>query len=850
MKVSVAWLRSLIPSLAGTPFAAIDGREMAARLTGGGLEVEALTAFGAGLENVVVARVESTRVHPSRSGLKLVTVDRGGSTQEIVCGAKNVPPPGGLVVLAPLGTHLPMAAGGKGMTIESRAIGGVASEGMLCSEAELGIAFGGRVGAALSTEGANDEGHEGILVLPEGMCEPGMRLAAVIPTVMDEVLEIGVTPNRPDALGHVGLARELAALLGVPFSSPSAAAPSAIHDVATDSVVRVTVDDAAKERCPHYGAHALFDVGIGPSPLWIRYRLHALGVRSISNAVDVTNLVMLEHAQPLHAFDLDRLAHDEGGSAIHVRLARSGEEVVTLDGITRTLTDDDLVICDGGKDGGRPVAIAGVMGAGNSEISATTKHVLLECAWFDPRTVRRTARRHGLHTESSHRFERGVDRGNVATVLAQAAAATVQLGGGSASSAPLHVVSEEARRSEIVLRHPRVEQLLGGPVDREEARAILMRLGCETSGWNPDGAATVRTPTHRPDLVREVDLIEEIARVRGLDAIPTVLPAIKPQTARVTSTIERRARHAARDLGLSEAISFAFASTRDLEILGAPEPAITLQNPLGEERSVMRTSLLPGLLAGVRKSRNRGERRIRMFEVGARFLAGGDEAALGLCDEVPSFAAVLAGPRDTWLSTPSSGGAEVDAWDAKGLAVELVSRLTAQPATIEMLGAAAKHLHPRGAAKVLATTADGPVEVGTFGPLHPDVVEALDLDGPVMVVELDLRTLERIGAKTPSFRSLPQMPASTRDVALEVDETVTAGKLAEALRTGAGALCSSVEIFDVYRGKGVGENNKSMAFRLTYRDPKDARTLTDAEIDAQHKKAIAAATSLGAVARV
>lgn len=824
MKVSVAWLRALIPSLEGTPHGALDSRAIAARLTAAGLEVEGMSRFGGGIDAVVIARVTAIRPHPSKSGLQLVTVDRGGGTQEVVCGAKNVPAPGGLVLLAPLGTHLPAV----NMTIAARPIGGVVSEGMLCSESELGLTFGGK-----------DEASAGIVVLPAEFAAPGTRFVDAVPTASDDILEIGVTPNRPDALGHVGIARELAALLGIPWSYPVAAPPERPLDRPTEAFAGVSIDDAARARCPHYGALAVEGLTVGPSPLWIRYRLHALGVRAISNAVDVTNMVMLEYGHPLHAFDLDRL----DGPAIHVRLAREGEEVVTLDGITRTLVADDLVICDGGPNGGKPVALAGVMGAGNSEISATTKRVLLECAYFDPRGVRRTARRHGLHSESSHRFERGVDPTGVPTVLAQAGALTVHLGGGAAANAPLHVRGREPSRTEIAFRHARLEQLLGAPVAREEARSILMRLGCEVSD-EADGRAIVRAPTHRPDLNIEVDLIEEIARVRGLDAIPTELPPIRPQVTRTASGLERRARQVGRELGLSEGVSYGFASPRELEIVGAPAPVVFLQNPLGEERSVMRTSLLPGLLAGLRRSRHRGERRVRLFEVGMRFLEGGAEADLGLCDEVLSFAAVLAGPREAWLGQ----GEEVDVWDAKGVALEAVSRLTGRTPEVVALGEEGRplHLHPRGAAQI---TVDE-VNVGLLGPLHPDVVDKLDLDGPAMIVEIDLRAVEQLGTRVAQFQALPAVPASTRDVALEVDEPVRAGELARALREGAGELCGSVDVFDVYRGKGVADGKKSIALRLTYRDPAGARTLTDAEVDAAQQKALAAIKSLGAVQRV
>ena len=825
MRVSLGWLRELLqdPSL--------EAPLVAERLTAAGLEVEAVQTFGAGVEPVLVVAVTGIRPHPHRSGLRLVTVDLGARTLEIVCGAPNVPDPGGLVVLAPIGTTLPAI----GVRLTARDIGGVVSEGMLCSERELGIGF----------PGAGKSEDDGILVLPAGFAEPGTLLVAALPAAMDTVFEIGVTPNRPDALGHLGVARELATLLGRSFAPPPRAASArGAGAERSDALVKVTIADDARERCPEYAGHVVVDTKIGPSPLAVRYRLHALGVRAISNAVDVTNLVMMLHGHPLHAFDLDRL----DGQAIHVRRARAGEQVVTLDGETRTLVDDDLVICDGGANGGKPVALAGVMGAGNSEIGADTRRVLLECAYFEPRSVRRTARRHGLHSESSHRFERGVDPGGVAAVLAHATDLLAELCGGAALEGPVGVQVTAPVRARIALRHARLEALLGVTVPEAEAAEILERLGCARDGEEA-GAAVWLAPTHRPDLHREVDLIEEVARVRGLDCIPAVLPTVPPQAPRLTGAIDRRARLLGAELGLSEAISYGFASPRDLAAVGAPAATVHLQNPLGEERGVMRTSLLPGLFSALRRARQYGEARVRLFEVGARFLASVEPGVP--CDEVPSFAAVLAGPRRGW---PGDEG-DADVWDGKGLAIELVERLTGQRATVRPLGdARPSFLHPRAAAEVCV----GDARVGVFGVLHPDVVDAFELDrapaasaakAPV-VLEVDLRAIEALGPRArPRFSALPSLPAVTRDVALEVDEAVTAGALAEALFGGAGPLCVGVEPFDVYRGKGVVDGRKSVALRVTYRDPAGARTLTDAEVDERQKQAVAATTALGATAR-
>ncbi len=820
MKASYRWLKALVSDLKASP------REIADRLTGAGLEVEAIHAFGAGLENLVVAAVRKIEPHPSRSGLRLVTVDRGaGHEQRVICGAPNVPDPGGLVALAPLGAHLPA----RDLTIAAREIGGVTSEGMLCSEAEMGLLPPGT------------GGDEGILVLDAGSAEPGTPFLKAVPGAGDSIFEIGVTPNRPDALGHVGIAREVAALYGLPFGFPAPESPARVAEGTIDTFVKVTVEDFA--RCPHYGAAVVVDVNVGPSPAWLRYRLSSLGVRPISNVVDITNLVLFEFGHPIHAFDLDRV---RGGSII-VRRARAAEKLKTLDGVVRELDTDDLVICD--AEG--PVALAGVMGGEGSEIGAGTRRVLIECAYFTPRGVRRSSRRHGLHTESSHRFERGVDRGDAPDVLAHAASLIVELARGSAVSGAIHRFEDPPRERVVTLRSARLDALLGAPVPFGEASSILRRLGFKTQ-TSPDDAlvAQVTVPTFRPDVEREADLIEEVARVRGLDAIPTVLPAIRPQPARDTGVVEAAVRGAAVALGLSEAITYGFVSPKDLQTLGAPSSPVVLKNPLSDERSVMRTSLLAGLLEAVQRAWRHGETEARLFTVGAIFEPG--RGADGLPHEVSSFAAVLAGQRPGYLTKSEP----FDVYDAKGLGVEIAGRVAGTIArVISQTGdGRAPHLHPRGAADVLV----GSERVGQIGPLHPDVLRAWDLDiAGVVVVELDLGELARIGRKSPRFSPIPRLPAATRDIALVVHDDVPAGQVERLIREAAGDLCESVQVFDVFRGGSVPADHRSLAFHVVYRDPRaatapsDARTLTDQEVDERHAAVVSKAKAeLGATLRV
>ena len=823
MKASYHWLKALLPGLDLSPSA------LGERFTRAGVAVDSIAEYGAGTADIVVAAVLKIEPHPKREKLRLVTVDRGnGIEQRVVCGAPNVPDPGGLVCFAPLGTTLPAA----GMTLTPRDIGGVVSEGMLCSEGELGLT-GSAKGA-----GANHEGDHGILILPPGTAKPGTPLRTAIPAVHDFILDMDLTPNRPDCLGHVGLAREASALLGRAYAAQPPEAPRRVTHDAIGKHITVTIEDT--ERCPHYGAAMVVDLTVGPSPLWLRYRLESLGIRAISNIVDITNLILLEFGHPMHAFDLDLVR----GGEIVVRRATEGEPLKTLDGVAHTLVADDLVIAD--AEG--PVALAGVMGGAGSEIGATTRRVLLECAYFTPRGVRRAARRHGIHSESSHRFERGVDPGDIPDVLAHAASLLTALGGGSAIPGTILAGVSIAAPAPIVLRSARLDAVVGAPIPFAEAKTILVHLGFEASPGATAHELVVITPTHRPDIGGEADLIEEIVRVRGLDAVPTTLPAIRPQAPRSTMILENKVRKAAIEVGLSEAITYGFASPKELAQLGLAPATRVIANPMTEDRSVMRTSLLPGLLEALRRSRRHGVSDVRLFTTAGRFLETDPPGVLP--DEVPSFAAVLAGHRHPPLEKPI----ELDIQDAKGVIVEIVERVTHGRARVihQPEGFRAPYLHPRGAGDVIV----GNSLVGRFGPLHPDVVDAFDLDGGCLVLELDLRSLEQAGIRTPKYQPIPMLPAATRDIALVVSDDVEAGTVGDAAREVAGELCESVELFDLFRGAGIAEGHRSLAFHVVYRDPKaatdpeNARTLTDDEVDKRHA-AVAAAVKerFGAVLR-
>ncbi len=819
MKASYTWLRSLLPALEASP------QEVADRLTGAGLEMEELIEFGAVTPNVFVSEVKKVEPHPSRERLRLVTVDRGGSEQTVVCGAPNVPDPGGRVVLAPLGTTLPAI----GLTIEPRPIGGVESQGMLCSDVELGLVSGAGKG-------------DGILVLPESLGDiaVGTPLSEAIEGVHDWVFDIGVTPNRPDALGHVGLARELAALFEIPFETPKAPPPARTVEGDVTQRASVVVDDP--ERCPIYAASVVDGVKVGASPLWLQYRLEALGVRSISNVVDVTNYLLLLFGHPTHAFDYAKVPDGK----IVVRRAKSGEKMETIDHVERELTDDDLLITDGH----RPIAMAGVMGGADSEIGDDSTSVLFEVAYFAPRGIRRAARRHGLHSEASHRFERGVDPEQVEQVTAHGVSLLCEICGGSAVPGAIVAGPGAPAHAQVELRKEKMDAVLGMDIPIERAQAILERLGF---GCRQDGARlSVDVPSHRPDCAREEDLIEEVMRVNGIDHVPFTHRALTLHAGRSELSLRDRARQVAAAIGLDEALPYSFVSPKDLTAIGAPEPTVVMKNPLSEDRSVMRTSLLTGLLDALRHAQRRGVADIRVFCTGPAFLPRTEkvEGEDGwLPHERLELAAVLAGSRRAGVEvTP------LDVYDAKGIAVELVERLSGREAIVSLLEdrTAIPYLHPRGAGEV---TVDGTV-VGHLGPLHPDVADALSLTGEAFVVVVDLDAIGTMGRATPRYRPIPVLPAATRDLALVVEESVPAARVATVMREAGGDHCEAVELFDLYSGKGVPDGHRSLAYHLVFRhplaatDPDNASTLTDKEVDGLTKKVVQAVKKeLGATVR-
>lgn len=828
MKASCNWLSEL-SGVEASP------TEMAERLTRAGLEVEGTQRFGLGLEGVVVAEVREKKPHPKKDKLTLVRVFDGHAEVEVVCGAPNVPAPGARVALVKVGATLP-----DGTQIAVREVAGVVSHGMLASEKELGIG----------------PDHDGILVL-EGTPKIGAPLAAAL-ELEDTVLEINVTPNRPDALGHLGIARELSVLFGRPFTPRLREVPSrmlaempapppgneglpllagggspaeTISMIAPAAGVPLTVPieihDAA--RCARYLGVVLHRARAKASPFWMRYRLFVLGQRSIDAVVDATNWILLETGHPIHAFDLAKLR----GGRILVRLAKAGEILRTLDGVDRALSTDDLVIAD--QEG--PIALAGVMGGASSGVSESTDHILLEAAWFDARSVRRSARRHGLHTEASHRFERGADPSVLPLVARRAATLLAQVSDAAPSPTIVDAHPRRITASPIDVRPAFFGAFLGDEVPENEARRILEALGCAVSPGERDGWR-VTAPLHRPDLGRPEDLAEEIARVRGYDRIPSELfaplPDGRPRDKR--PMLVRALRRGAMGAGLYEAVSFTFLSTADLAKARASLDVVTIANPLSEERSVMRTSLLPGLLAAASRSERHQSPRVRLFELARTYApveAKGEHAVPVL--EHTRLGILLSGPRDAQIGE----GEPVDFFDGKGALETALGTLgltltTARDAT---LASDAPALHPRASARVLVEGEP----IGVLGELHPDVQEAHGLTARPVFAELDADALLRIAAaRGPSaVLELPKFPKVQRDLAIVVAEAVEAAEVEAVVTRAAAGLAEEVTLFDVYRGKPIADGQKSLAFRIAYRDR--SATLTDARVESTHAAVVAAA---------
>ncbi len=763
--------------------------ELGDRLTFSGLEVDELESVGNGFDNIVVGVIKSREPHPTAKKLQCVTVDSGSGVVSVVCGAPNCPGPDSRVVLARVGASV-----GE-ITIEPREIAGVPSEGMLCSEMELDIG----------------PDQEGIMILDgETEAAAGTPIADAL-DLQDWIYSIGITPNRPDALSHRGIAREMALLYCKPFDPQ---VPEAAPEGGDPVGGLIKVDLVDPEGCPRYAAVVITGVKVGTSPFSLRYRLHNLGVRPISNLVDVTNLILLEYGQPLHAFDLDRVAD----ARIVVRRASDGETMKTLDELERTFTGDDLLICDGE----RPVAVAGVMGGLDTGITQETKNLLIECAYFNPSMIRRTSKRLKLASESSYRFERGIDPNMAGDVLRSTAGLMCGLAGGTKAPGLVDCYPVPIERKRVALRPGRYESIMGYPVEAQEMRRILEGLGAVVTGT--DDEISVLVPTNRPDIEREIDLVEEVARVVGLDKIPSLLPRIQsciPDREEYEAAM--RVRQIMVSLGLEESISHSFVPEEMLVGMGLGDRVIKIANPLNSKRAAMRTTLLAGLIENLKRATTRYVGMVRQFEVGRTFHDESGELPL----EVLRVAAVMSGSRDSWIGEDHGS---LDFYDAKGIAGAFVKELTGVDPAFEPVKDL-DYMHPNRALRVFLDGED----VGVVGEVHPKILTDQKLGRGAVGFEMDAMKLwgmRRRSAASP----LHEFPPMVRDVAFLVEESRDAAPIEDALRVACAPLATSVSLFDVYRGKGIEDGKKSLAFSVLYRSRE--KTLTDEEVDAIHRAAI------------
>jgi phenylalanyl-tRNA synthetase beta chain len=788
MKIPLRWLRELVETDA-TP------EQVAARLTMAGIEIAGVTPVAAGLGGVVVGEIVAVASHPAGGALTICQVSTGAAPVSVVCGAPNVRA-GARAAFAPPGAVLP-----GGRRIEAATIKGAVSHGMLCSEAELGIGEDAATILLLGDEapaGADLVDHLGL---------------------DDVVLEIEVTPNRPDCLSVFGIAREVAALTRGRLRPPSAAL--AEDPPAVETLAAVTIEDP--DLCRRFTARVITGVTVRPSPAWLAQRLRAAGLRPINNVVDVTNYVMWELGHPLHAFDHALLE----GRRIVVRRARPGEALVTLDGQTRTLGDAMLVIADAA----RAVGIAGVMGGANTEVTAATGTVLLEAAWFKPGSIRRTARALGLSTEASYRFERGADIDGIAEVQARAAGLIAQLAGGRVARGLLDVYPARRPRLEIGLRLDRIRRVIGACPPKPAVGEILGSLGFPTTE-REDGFA-VLVPSFRRDVAIEDDLVEEVARVWGYDEIPSTLPSgTLALTRRPRAVVAQNAvRDALTAAGCQEAVTISLIDPAYLAHLGlAPDDPriLALQNPLAADRSVLRPTLLFGLLEAIQTNVRRQGPDVRLFELGRVFEAQG---AGKLALEETRIGIVLTGLRAprAWFS----GKARADAFDAKGAVETVVDALDRGEVTVGPLepGAAPYLEEGRGATVLVQGSA-----VGVVGELHPAVQRAFDLPAPVFFAELSLDRLEALPGRQIVHRPLPRFPAVQRDLAVVLPAGVPAMEVSRAIRAIPNPYLKRVMLFDVYAGEQVGAGRKSLACSLLYQA--DDRTLTDSEVNAMHREVV------------
>ncbi len=799
MKIPLSWLMEYVDIT-------LPAATLAEKLTMAGFEVENMQVIGGSWENVVIGQILAINPHPNADRLTLPTIDLGTEQVIVVCGAPNLKV-GIKVVFARVGAQLIDAHTGKVDTIKAAKIRGIASSGMLCSEKELGIS----------------DSHTGILILPD-TAPLGTPLADYLG---DVILDVVITPNRPDCLSVIGVAREVAALTGqtlhIPVVSYKEAGPSVEGQVA--------IEIKAPDLCPRYSASVITGVKVAESPAWMQKRLQACGMRPINNIVDITNYVMLEYGQPLHSFDYERIR----GKKIVVRRAANGESLTTLDGVERKLSSDTLVIADAE----RPVAVAGVMGGGNSEVTETTTSILLEAASFNPASIHNTGRTLGLPSEACTRFERGISPGMTLPALKRATQLLVELCGGTTAKGIEEAYPGKVERAPMRLADGDVNRILGSDFSLEQVADSLAALGFESRSL--DSTLLVTTPYWRSDVRLAVDLIEEVVRVMGLDKIPMTMPGqvINRQSPAPIIGLKRKISDILAGLGFQEIISYSLTGLVIQQKLFAGEPQpieasmLHLANPMTSEQEYLRPTLRANLLTALASNRRHEEGGIRLFELGRIYAPRPKD----LPDEREILCGILSVPlvEKSWHGE----GQPPDFYEVKGVIEALLGKL----GVIGSVGPSEDgsfHLAEQAAIVINGS------RVGVMGKLHNEVLGRFEINEAAYLFELDVVTLLPFTVGDKLYRQIPRFPAVVRDMALVVDSGIVHQQVVDIVKTF--PLVEKVAIFDVYQGEQVAGGKKSLAYRLTFQSTE--HTLTDSEVNAVQQQILdRLAKELGAVLR-
>ncbi|MFH2011610.1 MAG: phenylalanine--tRNA ligase subunit beta [Pseudomonadota bacterium] len=789
MKVSLNWLKEYID---------IDlaPKELGEALTMAGFEVENITSVHANLNNVVVGKIVSLKPHPNADKLSLCQVSTGIDLYNVVCGAANMIS-GDYVALALEGALLP-----SGMKIKNSKIRGELSQGMMCSEEELKI--GGD--------------SKGIMILQNNL-ELGKNITSAL-NLDDYIFEISITPNRADCLSIIGIAREVAAITGGMLRLPKIEFKEGNGKI--DKMTSVEIH--APELCPRYSASLITDVSIGVSPFWMRRRLESAGVRPISNVVDVTNYVLMEFGQPLHAFDLDRLNERR----IVVKRAKEGDIFTSLDGMERRLYNDTLMICDGEK----PVAVGGIMGGLNSEVSENTSNVLIESAYFNPTNIRKTSKKLGLQTEASYRFERGVDYGGVIRALNRATQLVLEICGGKAAKGVVDQYPSPIFPKEISLSIKKTNKILGTSLKKGKVKRYLKSIELDVKDLDKD-KVIVGIPSFRMDLHREIDLIEEVARLDGYNNIPTTAPVVKVKAAgkNPAQVIQEKAKDILASMGYYEVVNYSFISPVSVSLLNlnAENPYnrfISIKNPLREDQSIMRTTLIPGLLNTMKTNVYNKNLDLKLFELGTVFYSAKGEE---LPKEKKMLSALITGLRygESW-SFPGEG---VDFYDIKGSLENLFEGLNITNfnflSTSDIL-----YLHPGKSSIIVVDN----TEIGAIGEVHSAVLDGYEISNPVYLFELDFDLIAKHTLGDKKIKPLSKYPPIYRDIALIVDENIQFRDIYDTIDKLSNKLVDNIQVFDVYKGKSIPSGKKSLAYRIKYQSYE--RTLTDKEVNKIHEKLV------------